>query len=95
MAVPFCEARPEQQEVLKAAHGKRSGDQKRGQKQSVCSVQGSPGGVLTVPRFSHLIALKKKGMGGLSQAQCSNHVLIDLLSKPIPQLPTRTSPFII
>lgn len=59
MAVPFCETRPEQQEVLKAAHGKRSGDQKRGQKQPVCSVQGSPGDVLTAPRLSHLIALKE------------------------------------
>lgn len=97
MAVPFCEARPEQQEVLKAAHGKRSGDQKRGQKQPACSVQGSPGGVLTAPRLSHLIALQEiKGGGGgwVSQAQCSNHVLLDLLSNPIPQLPTRTSPFI-
>lgn len=64
MAVPFCEARPEQQEVLKAAHGKRSGDQKRGQKQPACSVQGSPGGVLTAPRLSHVIALKEKKRRG-------------------------------
>ena len=56
MAVPFCETKPEHQEVLKAAHGERSGDQKRG-KNSLCAVYKALLGCPACAQINQLITL--------------------------------------